>query len=544
MIHVMAPQTERKPVRVRRLAVDGLIALAVGLAYYAAARLGLHLALVRVNVTPLWPPTGIAVVAIMVYGRRAIPGIAVAALTVNATISPSMTAASAIAIGNTLAPIVAVGLLRAAGFRRQMDRLRDAISIVFLAGLAAMTISATIGSVTLVVSGAVTSQHFWSTWAVWWTGDALGVIIVAPLLLTFPMLLRRTSTTWARRAEAIFLALSIAALSIAGVRSGLPLRSFILPFVAWAAFRFRVRGAVLVVPFVSGIAIWAAIRDVGAFTGLSLLQQMFLLQGFNTVVALSAFTVASLVTEREDAQERLVSVLEELEERVRSRTEELVRSNARVSQSEQLLSEAQHVAHIGSWEWDIAANTVLWSEEMYRVFGVDPGSFAVDYDAFLARVHPEDRERVAGIVRDALADPGPFQFEHRIVRPDGGVAVLHGRGEVECDEHGVPMKMVGTGQDITERMRTEDLARQLRESDARRRQALELNDEIVQGLAVAKYALDCADNRTAFRAVERTLMAARLIVSKLLEDESNVAPGDLVSDRTRESPGDRRDIAS
>ncbi|HEX9312557.1 MAG TPA: MASE1 domain-containing protein, partial [Actinomycetota bacterium] len=121
--------------------------------YYGSARLSLSLALIARNVTPLWPSTGIALVAFLVLGRRVWPGIALGALLVNAPISSSPAAAAATAAGNTLAPFVAAELLRRVGFRTEIDRLRDAIAIVFLAALTSMLISATLGAVTLLISG-------------------------------------------------------------------------------------------------------------------------------------------------------------------------------------------------------------------------------------------------------------------------------------------------------------------------------------------------------------------------------------------------------
>src|SRR5437899_8900904 len=149
-------------------------------AYYLAARLGLRVALIEKNVTPLWPPTGIAVVAFLLLGRGVWPGVALAAFLVNVPITPSLWAAAATAAGNTLAPFAAAELLHMAGFRREIDRLRDAGAIVF-AALVGMLISATVGAWTLQLSDVISSDRFGAAWAVWWTGDAMGVLVVAPL---------------------------------------------------------------------------------------------------------------------------------------------------------------------------------------------------------------------------------------------------------------------------------------------------------------------------------------------------------------------------
>src|SRR6266849_7532278 len=156
----------------------------VALAYWLAARLSLSLALVHGQVTPVWPPTGIALVAFLLIGRRALPAIALAAFAVNLPIGPSPIGAAVIATGNTLAPLVSVELLRRVGFHPKLDRLRDAIDIIVIAALAGMTISATIGSSVLLLAGAISGTQFWPTWAVWWAGDAMGVLLVAPLLLS------------------------------------------------------------------------------------------------------------------------------------------------------------------------------------------------------------------------------------------------------------------------------------------------------------------------------------------------------------------------
>jgi integral membrane sensor domain MASE1 len=147
--------------------------LLVAVAYYAAAKLGLRLALVGKNITPFWPPTGIAVVAFILLGRSVWPGVALAAFAVNLPISTNGLAGAATAAGNTLAPLVAATLLSRIGFHRQIDRLRDATAIVFVGALLSMSISASVGTGTLVASGALPVHELPGSWAVWWAGDAM-----------------------------------------------------------------------------------------------------------------------------------------------------------------------------------------------------------------------------------------------------------------------------------------------------------------------------------------------------------------------------------
>src|SRR5262245_52810829 len=130
---------------IRRWVIAALPSLGVAVAYYLTAKLGLQQELVGDQVTPYWPPTGVALVALLVLGIRIWPGIALGAFVLNATIGSSLVAAALITVGNTIAPVCAYLLLRRADFRATMDRRRDALALVFLGALAATLLSATIG---------------------------------------------------------------------------------------------------------------------------------------------------------------------------------------------------------------------------------------------------------------------------------------------------------------------------------------------------------------------------------------------------------------
>ena len=115
-----------------------------------------------------------------------------------------------------------------------------------------------------------------------------------------------------------------------------------------------------------------------------------------------------------------------------------------------LLGEAQGVAHIGSWEWHVPSDEVAWSRELYRLYGLRPGGFPANYEGLLSYVHPEDRDAVDRTLRRALVDHAPFSFEHRVVRHDGATRIVHGRGQVETDDSGNPVRIFGTAQDVTD----------------------------------------------------------------------------------------------
>jgi PAS domain S-box-containing protein len=121
----------------------------------------------------------------------------------------------------------------------------------------------------------------------------------------------------------------------------------------------------------------------------------------------------------------------------------------RLRASEAMLADAQAVTHIGCWEWDVAGDEIKWSDELYRIFGLEPGEIVATYDMWLEQVHPEDRRLADETVRRALCDRKPYQFHHRVLLPGGEVRVVLGRGRVETDADGRVVRMVGTGQDVT-----------------------------------------------------------------------------------------------
>src|SRR5687767_1310760 len=122
----------------------------------------------------------------------------------------------------------------------------------------------------------------------------------------------------------------------------------------------------------------------------------------------------------------------------------------------ELLTEVQELVQVGMWMWDVPSNTVRWSDELFRLFGLEPQSIELDLETFLQRVHPGDVDRIASTIQSALGTRSGFEFDHRIVLPDGASRVLHGRGFVRCDAIGAVTRMVGTSMDVTESARGQE----------------------------------------------------------------------------------------
>lgn len=136
-----------------------------------------------------------------------------------------------------------------------------------------------------------------------------------------------------------------------------------------------------------------------------------------------------------------------------------------------LLGEAQRIARLGHWNWEIADNTLEWSDEIYRIFGLKVQEFGANYEAFLATVYPDDRPMVIEAVDRALESKAGYEIDHRIVLPDGEIRMVHERAEVSWDESGRPVRMIGTVQDITERKQMEQALRKSKEQFRRLLQA-------------------------------------------------------------------------
>jgi PAS domain S-box-containing protein len=163
-----------------------------------------------------------------------------------------------------------------------------------------------------------------------------------------------------------------------------------------------------------------------------------------------------LVAER---QAKLEELNETIEQTVAERTAELTRENAERQKSEAQLAQAQQIARLGSWEWDIAKDKVSWSEEIRRLYGWRPEDVDFSMEKCLERVHPDDRQMVKEMLAESLRTHQPFKCDHRVVLPDGSQRIISGRAELVVNESGQPLKMIGTAQDVTDLKQTEQALR-------------------------------------------------------------------------------------
>jgi PAS domain S-box-containing protein len=201
-----------------------------------------------------------------------------------------------------------------------------------------------------------------------------------------------------------------------------------------------------------------------------------------------------------------------------------------------LLSEAQKLAGLGSWEWDPESGRLLWSDQLYRIYGLSPESFQPSFETYLERVHPEDRQNSGAMMARALMDGRGFTLQERIVRPGGEVRHLRSHGEVVRDERGKPVKILGASLDVTEQRHSETALRQAAqdlhgltrklvqaEEAERRRIAGELHDRVGQALSALNINLDIiARDENLAPAVKQRVVDSSGLVERTLESIENV----------------------
>jgi signal transduction histidine kinase len=287
--------------------------------YHLAARLGLKMAYVQANTSPVWPPTGIAIAVLILFGPSLWPGITLGVLVGSVLTGAPVSLAIGMAAGNTLEAVIAVYFLkRILHFHDALDRLNDVIGLAVVA-LVTTAISATIGTSTLNLATETPRSAFFDIWITWWIGDLLGALVVAPFILVW---LKRFSLTKIRKSivESIGLILLIMFISWYVFSKTPPIDVahqamiyVIFPFIIWAALRFGQHGATTGIVLISAIAIWGSVNGTGPFAQESINESLILLQTFMGVVSLTSLILAATTIERRKAAQALQQRIEDLD---------------------------------------------------------------------------------------------------------------------------------------------------------------------------------------------------------------------------------------
>lgn len=279
--------------------------------YHMAARLGLQMAYVQQNTSPVWPPSGIALAALLLFGIRDWPGITLGVVVGSLLTGAPLGLSLGFGAANTLEALIGASLLKGwIRFDLGINRIRDVIGLV-IAAACGTSVSATIGVATLILSRDIPLSSFFTLWIIWWIGNLLGCLVITPFLLTWA---RHFPIRWnqARGLEAaVFLVLLVlVTLYVFENPSGAgalhqALIYVIFPFAIWAALRMEQIGAASTVFAVSSIAIWGTIHELGPFARMPINESLILLQTFTGIVALISFTLAASASERHRAEQML-----------------------------------------------------------------------------------------------------------------------------------------------------------------------------------------------------------------------------------------------
>lgn len=467
--------------------------------YFGAGKLGLAVPFTSSNVSPIWPAAGIAVAAVLVWGIQIAPAIAFAAFLVNFVSPVPILASVAIGLGNASSAVVAGYLLkRSSDFEISLPRLKDVLKLVTVAAVLATAVAASVGVTALTLVHTKVWAGYSSAWRIWWQGDAMGVLVVAPLLLTGRDLLR-VCRGW-RVLEACLLSIAILVTSAAifspWTRGRDDVLAFVVfPFIIWAALRFRVAGVAVAGLLSASYAVWGTAHGFGPFVNHTPLHNAVLLQVFVAVTALTGLILAAVINEREhigeafESEKKLLSeseaAKERLEERVRERTQELEQNAARLAYQGKLLDLANDAIFVRT-----AADKIsYWNEGAERLYGWASGEV-------LGRTTHEVLRTEFPVPLSEILQTDRWEGELRHTTKYGFQITVASRWTTLRDHNGKSVGWLEINTDITARKRAEEAARSLSgriltlQDDERRRIARGLHDSLGQYLAALKMNLD------------------------------------------------------
>jgi integral membrane sensor domain MASE1 len=406
------------------LKVAGLAAV-----YYGAAKLGLSLAFMNASISAVWPPTGIALAALIFGGYRLWPGVLLGAFLANSWTGVPVYSVAGIAIGNTCEALAGAYLLRRiADFRPSLERVRDVVALALLAGIVSTTVSATIGVGSLLVADRVGTDHIWSAWRTWWLGDMGGNFIVAPAVMV-------ALTHWpyrrapGRAAEATAVGVGLAAAAFVAFYLDVPRAFIVFPFMIWAALRFWQPGAVAASLVLAAIAIPLTAHDHGSFSGFPLDDRLALAQTFVGITSMSALILAAVMTERQRIEDAARYISETLQRGLLPANLPKI-PGAEVAVASRPAGEGDIVGG-DFYDW-FASGTGSWDVMLGDIGG--KGAAAARTTA-LARytlradaAHEDRPSRILGLLNGALRRQAPGETctvaYGRIIPKDGGGADL------------------------------------------------------------------------------------------------------------------------
>jgi PAS domain S-box-containing protein len=452
----------------------------VFVAYFLAGKLGQATTNIRSsNLGPVWPAYGIALAAILICGYRVWPAVAVGAFLVAASSPVSAVTAAGQAAGATLAALTGAFLLyRIANFDRALSRLRDALSLIALGGFGSAMVSASIGTLVLYAGSVHAYSGLAPAWLIYWLGDATGVLLVTPLALRFTDLLKvREKDRMTELAVLLLLLTAVCFIVFADVNiiPATILSFIVLPFVMWAAIRFGVGVTALTILIVAAIATVETALGSGPFARNTTFVNAVLLDVFFGVLSVSGLSLAAVIAEREHAEREREKVVSK-----QAAMEAQLRASDALRESEERLRLALQSGKMYAFDWDVATDVVLRSEEFTNIFGSVGESTSLTRQQFLTRVHPEDRATFMSVGDDVTPDAPIGHASYRVLHDNGAVIWLETHGRAFFDSQGKKLRMIGTVADITQRKQAEEALRNMNRALEEQTSVLQAREELLK----------------------------------------------------------------
>ncbi len=427
--------------------------LAVAVAYFAVAELGLLVSPSNRFGAGVGPAAGVALAALLIGGYRLWPAVAVGAFVVSSGRGAPPLVACGVAAASTIEALLGAFALRSLpGFRSALDRFQDLVGFAVFGGVVAPAIGATLGTISLALGGAIAPALFGHAWLTWWTGDLLGALVLAPPLLTWAAGPAPTARA-GRLIEAAALGatlIGLAALVFArhtGVLTSNPvLRPYLLflPLI-WAALRFRIRGASTGMLFVAIAAVWGTASGNGQFAREGAESSLLATQAFLAVIALATLGLGAVVAERE-------------------------RERTLLDKSESVLRSILDGTNDAVYVKDRSGHYVIMNAPGARLFGLPAAAITGKDDAAL---FSEKEARALVAVDRKVMETGQPQESDEQLAIAGQSRVYHTTKAPYRDREGNLLGIIGISRDITARRRAE---RELTELHERRRVEKELRD--------------------------------------------------------------------
>jgi PAS domain S-box-containing protein len=456
------------------LRLAALIAF-IAIVYFAAAELGLSLASAHTNVTPVWPPTGIAIASLLIFGWRIWPAIFIGALAANLQTQVPIQTAFGIAFGNTLEGLLAIFLLNRVGrWDKSLKSVANVLWFVLCAAVLAPMVSATIGDLSLCLGGAAQWNKFAYLWITWWLGDGFGALIFAPFLLAWSSGEKMSRRLVPEMTALLLMLFLVAMITFGGWFPGpvktYPLEYLCLPFLLWAALRFEQRVITSGIVLLAGVAVWGATRGYGPFVQKNPNVSLLLLLAFIGASTLTTLLVFAVISERKEVEEEKNKLTNELGVH-RRRVEDIV-------------------AHVPGVVWEAwgdpnaAGQRIDFvSSHVEKMLGYSEQEWLSTPNFWLSIVHPDDKEGAARDAADNFASGKGGTSRFRWLHKEGHEVWVEAQSIVVCDESGRPVGMRGVTIDITAAVRAENERAQLlrRESEARAQaeEASRMKDEFL-----------------------------------------------------------------